>query len=76
MLHRVFGLSRGVMPLRMPVQSIVGRPIHVEKAVPNPTPEQIDELHQRYIDELRKVRNDNSSHLRYILLYSLFNKSF
>lgn len=54
-LHRVFGLSRGVMPLRMPVQSIVGTPIHVDAPVPHPTQEQIDELHQRYVDELRKI---------------------
>eukprot|EP00438_Fugacium_kawagutii_P027513 Skav202187 [mRNA] locus=scaffold1204:248153:258518:+ [translate_table: standard] len=70
-LHRVFGLSRGVMPLRMPVQSIVGNPIHVDAPVPNPTQElmrelghqgaspwtqeEIDELHQRYITELRKA---------------------
>ncbi|CAK9092676.1 unnamed protein product [Durusdinium trenchii] len=54
-LHRVFGLSRGVMPLRMPVQSIVGRPIYVEKPIANPTQEQVDELHQRYVNELRKI---------------------
>lgn len=54
-LHRVFGLSRGVMPLRMPVQSIVGTPIHVDAPVPHPTQEQVDELHQRYVDELRKI---------------------
>jgi len=57
-LHRVFGLSRGVMPLRMPVQSIVGKPIYVDKAVPDPTQEQIDELHQRYVDELRKIYDE------------------
>ncbi|CAJ1342943.1 unnamed protein product [Effrenium voratum] len=57
-LHRVFGLSRGVMPLRMPVQSVVGRPIHVDKPVPKPTQEQIDELHQRYVEELQKVYNE------------------
>eukprot|EP00913_Durusdinium_trenchii_P019821 g18631.t1 len=43
------------MPLRMPVQSIVGRPIYVEKPIANPTQEQVDELHQRYVNELRKI---------------------
>mmetsp|Transcript_43174 Transcript_43174/g.100688 ORF Transcript_43174/g.100688 Transcript_43174/m.100688 type:complete len:434 (-) Transcript_43174:13-1314(-) len=57
-LHRVFGLSRGVMPLRMPVQSVVGKPIHIDKPVPNPTQEQVDELHKRYVDELQKVYED------------------
>ncbi|CAE7233197.1 DGA1, partial [Symbiodinium sp. CCMP2456] len=57
-LHRVFGMNRGVMPLRMPVQSVVGRPIHVDAPVPNPTQEQIDELHARYVEELRKIYDD------------------
>ncbi|CAE7583083.1 DGAT2B [Symbiodinium natans] len=57
-LHRVFGMNRGVMPLRMPVQSVVGRPIHVDAPVPKPTQEQIDELHARYVEELRKIYDD------------------
>eukprot|EP00928_Gymnodinium_smaydae_P016489 TRINITY_DN16193_c0_g3_i1.p1 TRINITY_DN16193_c0_g3~~TRINITY_DN16193_c0_g3_i1.p1 ORF type:complete len:445 (+),score=67.72 TRINITY_DN16193_c0_g3_i1:96-1337(+) len=54
-LHRVFGFTRGVMPLRMPVHSIVGRPIHVDAPVAEPTKDQIDELHARYMEELHTV---------------------
>jgi len=54
LLHRVFGLNVGVMPLRMPVHSVVGRPIHVEK-VEKPTQEQIDAVHAQYVEELKRV---------------------
>jgi len=57
-LHRVFGMNRGVMPLRMPVQSVVGKPIHVDAPVPKPTQEQIDELHARYVAGLQEIYDD------------------
>jgi len=53
-LHRVFGLNVGMMPLRMPVHSVVGRPIHVEK-VESPTQEQIDTVHAQYMEELKRI---------------------
>jgi len=53
-LHRFLGLSVGVMPLRVPIHSIVGRPIHVEKAE-SPSAEQVDEAHARYVKELRHI---------------------
>ena len=54
LLHRLFGLDVGLMPLRLPVHSVVGRPIHLEK-VADPSQEQIDEAHARYVEELRRV---------------------
>merc|ERR1712084_131524 len=50
-LHRIFGLRSGVMPLRMPVHSIVGRPIHVDAPIDKPTQGQIDALHAAYVSE-------------------------
>lgn len=38
--------------------STVGRPIPVQKTL-HPTPEQIDELHQTYMEELRKLFNEH-----------------
>ena len=54
LLHRVFGLNVGVMPLRTPVHAVVGRPIPTEQA-DNPTQEQIDAVHARYTEELERV---------------------
>lgn len=36
----------------------VGKPIQVEK-VENPTTQQVDELHQKYIDELIKLFDEH-----------------
>ena len=48
------------MPLRKPIYTIVGRPIDVQQ-VANPTKEQIDELHEKYINELIKTFNENKA---------------
>lgn len=53
-LHRLFGLNVGVMPLRVPIHSVVGRPIHLEK-VEVPSQEQIDEAHKSYVKELKRI---------------------
>ncbi|CAD6195029.1 unnamed protein product [Caenorhabditis auriculariae] len=44
----------GYLPLRKPVNVVVGAPIATEK-LPTPTPEQIDELHQKYIEALNDL---------------------
>lgn len=49
-----FQYSFGIIPLRKPVTTVVGRPIEVEK-VPNPTNGQIDELHKKFMKELHKM---------------------
>jgi len=53
-LHRLFGLNVGVMPLRVPIHSVVGNPIHLEQ-VKEPTDEQVDKAHAQYIEELQRI---------------------
>lgn len=53
-LHRVFGLDIGVMPLRVPIHSIVGNPIHLQQTQ-EPTDEQIDNAHKEYVTELKRI---------------------
>lgn len=48
----------GWLPYRRPINVVVGEPIPVEKN-PNPTPEQVQELHAKYIDALMKVWDQN-----------------
>lgn len=57
LLHRLFGLNVGMMPLRVPVHAIVGRPVHVEK-IDQPTQEQIDDAHARYMEELKRIYSE------------------
>jgi 2-acylglycerol O-acyltransferase 2 len=57
LLHRVFGMDVGVMPLRVPIHSVVGRPIHVEKDE-KPSQESIDKVHQQYMDELKRITDE------------------
>ena len=53
-LFHVIGMSRSLnTPLMVPVFS-VGKPIDVEK-VPEPTSEQVDELHERYMAALTEL---------------------
>lgn len=47
----VFQYSFGLMPYRKPINTVVGRPIPVEKNE-KPTAEELDVLHQLYMDEL------------------------
>jgi len=53
-LHRLFGWNVGVMPLRVPIHSVVGSPIHLEK-VEDPTDEQVDKAHAQYVEELQRI---------------------
>ncbi|XP_023578829.1 2-acylglycerol O-acyltransferase 1 [Octodon degus] len=48
----------GLLPHRRPVHSVVGRPIPVQKT-PNPTQEQVEALHQTYMDELTKLFDEH-----------------
>lgn len=56
-LHRFFGLNVGVMPLRVPMHTVVGKPIHIDK-VENPSQELIDEKHRLYIEELKRLYDE------------------
>ncbi|XP_022692203.1 2-acylglycerol O-acyltransferase 2-A-like [Varroa jacobsoni] len=47
----VFQYTWGYVPFRAPITTVVGSPIHVDR-VANPTQEQVDELHTKYIEQL------------------------
>ncbi|XP_045467427.1 2-acylglycerol O-acyltransferase 1-like [Harmonia axyridis] len=46
--------SYGIVPHRRPVNVVVGHPIPVEK-IENPTPSQIDDLHQKFIEAIMNI---------------------
>ncbi|KAJ3589158.1 hypothetical protein NHX12_010006 [Muraenolepis orangiensis] len=50
----VFQYSFGVLPYRKPIHTVVGRPIRVERNE-KPSGEQLDALHQLYMDELNDL---------------------
>lgn len=50
----VFQYSFGLVPYRKPIHTVVGHPIPVHQT-PNPSREQVEELHQTYMEELRKL---------------------
>ncbi|PIO63776.1 diacylglycerol acyltransferase [Teladorsagia circumcincta] len=47
-------LTFGYLPFRKPIDTVVGAPIPVKKTE-NPTQEQIDELHEIYIEKLNSL---------------------
>ncbi|XP_048450458.1 2-acylglycerol O-acyltransferase 2-A-like [Rhincodon typus] len=56
----VFQYSFGLMPYRKPIHTVVGKPIDVEKKE-NPTQQEIDETHQKYIEELIKLFEEHKA---------------
>ncbi|XP_007964633.3 2-acylglycerol O-acyltransferase 1 [Chlorocebus sabaeus] len=50
----VFQYNFGLMPYRKAIHTVVGRPIPVRQIL-HPTEEQIEELHQTYMEELTKL---------------------
>mmetsp|Transcript_9778 Transcript_9778/g.23229 ORF Transcript_9778/g.23229 Transcript_9778/m.23229 type:complete len:454 (+) Transcript_9778:1-1362(+) len=62
-LKRWFGWNWGIMPLRMPVHSVVGAPIDCPKIAPDADEktlsEAIDKYHALYLEELKKVYEDH-----------------
>ncbi|XP_041865272.1 2-acylglycerol O-acyltransferase 2 [Melanotaenia boesemani] len=54
----IFQYSFGLMPYRRPINTVVGRPIKVEKKE-RPTPEELDALHQLYMDELSNLFDEH-----------------
>lgn len=44
----------GFLPFRKPINTVIGTPIPVER-VQNPTQEQVDALHEQFIDEIHKL---------------------
>ncbi|KAJ8412547.1 hypothetical protein AAFF_G00128830 [Aldrovandia affinis] len=56
----VFQYSFGVMPFRKPIHTVVGKPIVVEKNE-KPSDEELDALHEHYMDELSKLFEEHKS---------------
>ncbi|KAF7243240.1 2-acylglycerol O-acyltransferase 1 [Varanus komodoensis] len=54
----IFQYSFGLMPYRKPIHTVVGDPIVVKQNL-NPTIEEIDQLHQKYLQELQKLFDKN-----------------
>lgn len=54
----MFQYTFGLLPHRKPVTVVVGKPIDVQ-AVPNPTSEQIEELHARFCVALRALYEEH-----------------
>ncbi|XP_031224744.1 2-acylglycerol O-acyltransferase 1 isoform X1 [Mastomys coucha] len=54
----IFQYNFGLIPYRKLICTVVGRPIPVRQTL-NPTSEQIEELHQTYLDELGKLFNEH-----------------
>ncbi|XP_067841461.1 2-acylglycerol O-acyltransferase 2 [Heptranchias perlo] len=52
--------SFGLVPYRKPIHTVVGKPIEVEKKE-NPTQAEINELHQKYIEELSKLFEEHKT---------------
>ncbi|XP_005282594.1 2-acylglycerol O-acyltransferase 1 isoform X1 [Chrysemys picta bellii] len=54
----IFQYSFGLMPYRKPIHTVVGKPITVTQNL-NPTLEEIEQLHQKYLQELSKLFEDH-----------------
>ncbi|KAA8586461.1 hypothetical protein FQN60_000297 [Etheostoma spectabile] len=69
----IFQYSFGLMPYRRPINTVVGRPIRVERKE-KPTVEELDALHQLYMDELSNLFDehkgnygvDKDTHLNFV----------
>ncbi|XP_077987975.1 2-acylglycerol O-acyltransferase 1-like [Glandiceps talaboti] len=54
----IFNYNFGLLPHRSPIDTIVGTPIPVQKT-PNPTNEEVESLHQLYMQELTNLFNEH-----------------
>ncbi|OQV14216.1 2-acylglycerol O-acyltransferase 2-A [Hypsibius exemplaris] len=60
----LFNYNFGMVPYRVPINTVVGKPIIVEKD-PSPSQEKIDNLHERYMKELRTLFDDHKGKYGY-----------
>jgi 2-acylglycerol O-acyltransferase 2 len=54
----IFNYTFGILPRRIPLNTVVGKPIEVQKNI-LPTKQEIDRLHELYINELIKLFEEN-----------------
>jgi hypothetical protein len=58
-LHRLFGVKRGIFPFRTPIHSVVGKPIEVPKMKDaDITKEILDKYHALYTKELNRIHDE------------------
>jgi len=55
----IFQYSFGLLPYRRPINVVVGSPISVTKTL-QPTRDEVDELHSKYMEALRKLYLDHN----------------
>ncbi|KFP27247.1 2-acylglycerol O-acyltransferase 2, partial [Colius striatus] len=56
----IFQYSFGLMPYRRPICTVVGKPIPVQKKY-KPSEEEVDRVHQKYLDELCKLFEEHKA---------------
>ncbi|XP_070605653.1 LOW QUALITY PROTEIN: 2-acylglycerol O-acyltransferase 2-A-like [Erythrolamprus reginae] len=54
----IFQYTFGFIPYRKPIYTVVGKPLPVVKKL-NPSQDEVDELHKRYLEALCKLFEDN-----------------
>ena len=58
-----FQYSYGIIPRRHPITTVIGTPIETTQHV-SPTEEEVNGLHQKFIDELTKLFDNNKEFLK------------
>ncbi|KAJ2997322.1 diacylglycerol O-acyltransferase 1 [Globomyces sp. JEL0801] len=53
-----YGQFGTLFPKQHPLVTVVGKPVEVDGIIENPTQEQIDELHARYVNSLRELYDE------------------
>ena len=56
----IFNYNFGILPYRKPLTVVVGSPIRVERN-PDPSPEEVEALHKKYVDALVSLYHENNS---------------
>ncbi|QLG70670.1 hypothetical protein HG535_0A06120 [Zygotorulaspora mrakii] len=61
----MFNYDFGFLPYRRAINVVIGKPIFVKEKIPNPSEEELDYYHQRYMQELKKLYYDNRDRFGY-----------
>lgn len=56
----IFQYNFGLLPIRHPVTTVIGAPIHLKKT-PNPSNEEIDRIHEQFCTQLKELFETNKS---------------
>ena len=55
----LFNYDFGLLPFRFPITVVIGKPILVKEKIANPSEEIVDYYHHLYVEELKKIYNEN-----------------